>query len=83
MTNNASAHEVAAVLSQIGKHGQECTISFKSWTLTSTKRNYAQKDKKAWSLVFGIKKFHEYLLIFSKKGADSIANNFITNGLLS
>ena len=43
------------------EEGSEHPICFASRTLTQTERNYSNLEGKALSIVFGLKKFHQYL----------------------
>ena len=57
---DASPYGLGAVLSNI-INGQERPISYASRTLSPAERNYAQLDKEGAAVIFGIKKFHQYL----------------------
>ena len=57
---DASSYGAGAVLSHVinGKHQP---IAFSSCTLTEAQRNYSQLEKEAFSIIFGLKRFHQYL----------------------
>ena len=61
MAGDAFAYGIGAVISHVFPDVQERPIAFASHTLTATERNYSQIEKEVLSLVYGIRKFHQYL----------------------
>ena len=43
-------------------NGEERPNAFASRTLSQSERNYAQIEREALALIFGVKKFHKYLI---------------------
>lgn len=62
LTCNSSEYGVGAVLSHETDDGHERPIAMASRTLHSHERRYSQLDKEAASIMFGITKFHNYLM---------------------
>ena len=58
---DASAYGVGAVISQTYADGGERPIAYASRTLMTAGQKYAQVEKEVLALVFGVKRFHQYL----------------------
>ena len=43
------------------ENGSERAIGFTSQTLSAAERNYSQLDKEGAAVIFGLKKFHQYI----------------------
>jgi len=61
LATDASPYGVGAVLSHVYPNGTERVIEYASNTLNDTQRKYTQIDKEAYAIIFGIKKFHNFL----------------------
>ena len=58
---DASSAGLGTVISHEMLDGMHRAVMYASRTLSKSERNYAQIEKEAMALVFGVKKFHDFL----------------------
>ncbi|CAK1585814.1 unnamed protein product [Parnassius mnemosyne] len=61
LTVDASPNGLGAILSQKNSAGIEKPLSFASRTLNNAEKRYSQIQKEATAIVFGVRRFHQYL----------------------
>ena len=61
LAGDISQYGVGTVNSHTRPDGSECPIAWVSCTLSSNDKWYSQVEKESLTLVFGVKKFHQYL----------------------
>ena len=61
LAGDASSYGIGAILFYVLPDWTEHPGAYASRTLKPSERNYAQLEKEALSLIFGIRKFHRYI----------------------
>ncbi|XP_055908516.1 uncharacterized protein K02A2.6-like [Eupeodes corollae] len=61
LATDASPYGVGAVLSHVYPDKSERPIQYASQTLSKVQQKYSQVDREAYAIIFGIKKFYQYV----------------------
>lgn len=61
LTVDASPWGLGAILSQVDKDNVERPVSYASRALTPAEKQYSQIQKEATAIIFGVRKYHQYL----------------------
>lgn len=61
LTVDASSIAVGAILSHVYNDNTERPIAFASHLLTKAEQKYPQLEREGLAIIFGVKKFHDYL----------------------
>lgn len=61
LTVDASSIGISAILSHVYSSNVARPIAFASRTLSQSEKNYSQISKEALAIVYGVRKFHQYL----------------------
>ena len=63
---DSTPYGVDVVLAHVLPTGEEEPMAYISRTLSKAEQNYAQVEKEALAIVYGINNFHQYVHIFKK-----------------